>query len=231
MGLEAPVGRTVHTGGSESAVHAQLVLAGLNVVGDLLQGLKVGDVGSLVTGLLQQLGVGDQAVSLDDVSHAVHRVAFLQREGIGGQVLGDVRILEIIAVVLPVGQADRAVDLEQRRRIALLDLAHQRGFIVAGSGRHDGHRHAGLLGVELGELLPLGVLLRLEVQIVNRTVGRSAHGQSKAQARGQSKSDDFLHDSYPFRFVENFYGRSVLPLQTYVWMTFAKLCATSMHSL
>ena len=118
--------------------------------------------------------------------------------------LGDLGVLEIIAVILPVGQTDRAVHLEQRRRVVLLDFAHQRGLVVAGSGRHDGHRHAGLLGVELRELLPLRILLGLEVQVVHRTLGRSGHGQSKAQARSQSKGDDFLHRLLPLSFGREF---------------------------
>ena len=107
--------------------------------------------------------------------------------------LVDLAVREIIAVILPVGQADRAVDLEQRRRIALFDLGHERGFILAGSSGDDGHRHAGLLGVERGELLPLRVLLGLEVQVVDGAICGGRNGQGQAQARHDDQSDDFLH--------------------------------------
>ena len=54
MGLEAPVGRTVHAGGGESTIDAQLSLAGLDVVGDLLQVIEALDVVLSVAGGGQQ---------------------------------------------------------------------------------------------------------------------------------------------------------------------------------
>ena len=71
------------------------------------------------------------------------------------------------AVILPVGQTHRAVDLEQGGSFALLHLAHQGGLVLAGSGGHDGDRHAGLLGVLSGQILPILILLGLEVQVVD----------------------------------------------------------------
>ena len=70
MGLEAPVGRTVHAGGGESTINAQLSLAGLNVVGDLLQVIEALDVVLSVAGGGQQLLIVNDAVGLDDVSDA-----------------------------------------------------------------------------------------------------------------------------------------------------------------
>ena len=67
MGLEAPVRRTVHAGRSESTVHAQLSLACLNIVSDLLQIGKALDVVLRVAGGGQQFLVVDDAVGLDDV--------------------------------------------------------------------------------------------------------------------------------------------------------------------
>ena len=100
---------------------------------------------------------------------------------------------QIIAVIRPVGQAHRAVHLEQGRRIALLDLGHERGLVVAGGGGHDGDRHAGQLGVELGHVLPLRILLGLEVEVVDGALGGRRHGQREAQGQGQNQSNDFLH--------------------------------------
>ena len=107
--------------------------------------------------------------------------------------LVDLGILEIIAVVLPVGQADRAVDLEEGRAVALLHLGHERGLVVAGGRGHDIDGDTGLLGVELGQLLPLRVLLGLEVEVVDGALGGRRHGQREAQGQGQNQSNDFLH--------------------------------------
>ena len=71
------------------------------------------------------------------------------------------------AVILPVCQTHRAVDLEQGGSLALLHLAHQGGLVLAGSSGDNGHRHAGLLGVLSGQILPILILLGLEVQVVD----------------------------------------------------------------
>ena len=60
---EAPGGGAVQTGGGEG-VEAQLGGAGVDVVGDGLQGLKVGDLVEGVAGLLQQSLVDDDAEGL-----------------------------------------------------------------------------------------------------------------------------------------------------------------------
>ena len=113
MGLEAPVGRTVHAGGGESTIDAQLSLAGLDVVGDLLQVIEALDVVLGVAGGGQQLLVVDDAVGLDDVSDTGNGVAVLQCEGVAGQLAVDIAAGQVKAVVLPVCQTHRAVDLEQ----------------------------------------------------------------------------------------------------------------------
>ena len=51
--------------------------------------------------------------------------------------------------------------LEQGGSLALLHLAHQGGLVLAGSGGDNGHRHAGLLGVLSGQILPILILLGL----------------------------------------------------------------------
>ena len=52
MAGEAPAGGALQAGGAEG-VKAQLGSAAVDVVGDLLQGLKVCDIGDLIAGLLQ----------------------------------------------------------------------------------------------------------------------------------------------------------------------------------
>ena len=176
MGLEAPVGRAIHTGGGECTIDAQLSLAGLNVVGDLLQVSEALDVVLRVTGGSQQLLVVDDAVGLDDVGDAGDGVAVLQGEGVAGQLTVQLAAGQVVAVILPVCQTHRAVDLEQGGSFALLHLAHQGGLVLAGSCGHDGDRHAGLLGVLSGQILPILILLRLEVQVVDLT-GSSGSGR------------------------------------------------------
>ena len=223
MGLEAPVGRTVHAGGGECTIDAQLSLAGLDVVGDLLQVIEALDVVLSVAGGGQQLLVVDDAVGLNDVSDTGNGVAVLQCEGVAGQLAVDIAAGQVKAVVLPVCQTHRAVDLEQGRSLALLHLAHQGGLILAGSGGHDGDRHAGLLGVGSSQVLPGLILLGLEVQVVDlagscgsgRSCGRTGGGSSGAaggttagsQTEGGSRSagdfqkittrDHFFHNCSP----------------------------------
>ena len=167
MGLETPVRRTIHAGRGESTVHAQLSLAGLNVVSNLLQVGKALDVLLLVTGSGQQFLVVDDAVGLDDVCNAGNSIAVLQCKGIAGQLAVQLAAGQVIAVILPVCQTNRAVHLEQGGSLALLHLAHQGGLILAGSCGHDGDRYAGLLGVGSSQILPGLILLRLEVQVVD----------------------------------------------------------------
>ena len=192
MGLVAPVRGAVHTGGAEGR-EAQLVLAGGDVLGNLLQVGKALDVVNGVAGLLQQGLVGDQAVALDNVANTQRGVAVLQGVGIARQIAEDLGTGQIIAVILPVCQADRAIDLEQGGRIALGHLAHQRSLVLAGGGGHDGDGNTGLLGVLLGQILPSFVLLGLEVQVVDLAgcisgrLGRSGSGFSLGFGAGTGR--------------------------------------------
>ena len=186
MGLIPPVGRRIHAGGGESALDAQLVLAGLDVVGHGLQAVEAGDVVLGVAGSGEQLLVVNDAVRLDDVGDGGDGVAVLQREGIAGQLAVQLGVGQVQAVVLPVGQAHRAVDLEQGGGLALFHLAHQGGLVLVGGGGHDGDGHAGLGGVLGGQVLPGFVLLGLEVQVVDLagSGGRGAAGRASSRAGG-----------------------------------------------
>ena len=225
MGLETPVGRAVHTSGGKGTVHAQLSLASLDVVGHLLQVGKALDVVLGIASGGQQLLVVDDAVGLDDVGDGSHSVAILQGEGIAGQLTVQLAAGQVVAVILPVCQTNRAVHLEQGRSFALLHLAHQGGLVLAGSGGDNGHRHAGLLGVLSGQILPILILLRLEVQVVDLAVclcsgagssgrtgsrGSSAAGGAAAGSQTQSSggnasglqevttSDHLFHNKFSF---------------------------------
>ena len=181
MGLEAPVGGTVHTGGGEGG-EAQLAGAGGDVLGHGLQGAEILDLVHGVAGLLQQTGVDDDAVALVYVRDTQHGAAVLKGEVIAGQLAVESGAGHVIAVVLPLGQAHGAVDLEQRGGLCLGQLAHEGGLVLAGGGGLDLHLHAGLLGVELGQLLPVAVLLGLEVQIVHRAGAAAVGGSAGAAA-------------------------------------------------
>ena len=98
-------------------------------------------------------------------------VAVHQGVVLAGQLAVDGAAAEVIAVVPPVVQADRAVDLEQGGGLVLGHLAGQHGLILAGGVGGHGDGHAGLLGVVGGQLLPLGVLLGLEVHVVDGAGG------------------------------------------------------------
>ena len=188
MGLEAPVRRTVHASGGESTVHAQLSLTSLNVISDLLQVGKALDVLLLVTGSGQQFLVVDDAVGLNDVCNAGNSIAVLQCKGIAGQLAVQLAAGQVVAVILPVCQTNRAVHLEQGGSLALLHLAHQGGLVLAGSSGDNGHRHAGLLGVLSGQILPILILLGLEVQVVDLAVclcsGAGSSGRTGSRGSG-----------------------------------------------
>ena len=75
------------------------------------------------------------------------------------------------AVYQYIGSYFGAVDLEERGSLALAHLSHQLGLVLTGRRGDHGDGHAGLLGVDLGQGLPLLILLGLEVQVVNLALG------------------------------------------------------------
>ena len=170
MGLKAPVRGTVHAGGGEGG-EAQLAATGGNVLGHLLQGGEVLDVRLGIAGLLEQFLVVDDAVGLNNIGDTRHFAAVHQGEVLAAQLPGDLGTGEVVAVVLPVRQANRTVYLEEGGGLGLGDFAHQGGLVLAGGGGLDLHLNAGLLGVLLGQGLPGGVGFRLEVQVVDTAAG------------------------------------------------------------
>ena len=166
MGLEAPVGAAVHTGGGESG-EAQLVLACGDILGDLLQISKGLDVVGGVTSLLQQSGVGDQTIGLDNIGDTIDSTVLFQSEVVAGQLAVHGGAAQVIAVILPVGKTHGAVHLEQGGGVGLGHVGHQGLLVSTGSGGHHGDGHTGLLGVSLGQILPILILFGLEVQVIH----------------------------------------------------------------
>ncbi|AEK31038.1 Hypothetical membrane associated protein [Bifidobacterium animalis subsp. lactis CNCM I-2494] len=190
VGLETPVGAGVEACGGEGALDAELVLLGLHVVRDFLELVEgvdllgVLDLGARQLGvLLEQVLVVDDAVVLHDVRNAHDLVAVLQRAVLVVELVVDAGVLEVGGVALPVLVVHLAVDLEDRRRIALGELGLERLLIGARGGRLHLHLHAGLVGVFLGERDPLVGGLRLEVQEVDLAL---AVVRAASATRGQA---------------------------------------------
>ena len=181
MGLEAPVRRAIHAARSESG-EAQLVLTAGDILDRGLEGGEVSDVLLLVSGLGEELLVVDQAVGLDNVGNALDlAVIAFEREGIRGQRLENVGVIKVVAVIFPGREANGTVDLEQRGRLGLGHLGLQRGLVLAGCSGLHGYGNARLLRICFRELLPLGVLLGLEVEVIDLALG--IVGRTRARGR------------------------------------------------
>ena len=174
MGLETPVGAGIEAGGGERTLDTQLALACLHIVGDGLQrveGVDVFDGLGLRTVkrkvLVQDGLVVDKAVSFHGVRHADDLVAVLEGDLLVDELLVRLGVGHVGGVILPVGIADRTVDLEQGRSIALGHFALELLLIGSGCCGSNGDLDAGFLGVFLGEGLPLVRRFRLEVQVID----------------------------------------------------------------
>ena len=191
MGLEAPVGAGVEAGGGERALDAELVLAGLHVVGHGLQGVEVVDfvhgrgLGAIQREVLvEDVLVVDQAVGFHHVRHTDHLVAVFQGHVLVGEFLIHIRVGHVGGVLLPVLVADRAVHLEQGRGLGLGNLGLQ-GLLVGAGGRGlDLDINALLLGVLLGQSGPLISRFRLEVQVVDLALGVVAGSGASTSGKG-----------------------------------------------
>ena len=167
MAGESPRGGAVQSCGGEG-IEAQLTGTGVDVIGDLLQGLEIGDVGQFVTGLLQQSLVDDNAESLIAVANGNNLTGIIvQVKGIGGHFLVHVGIPQVQAVVAPGLHSALVANLEQGRSGGLVHLGGEGVVVGAGSGSHNRDLHAGLFGIQLGQILPGLVSFGLEVQVVH----------------------------------------------------------------
>ena len=165
-----PPGRGAVQTGSGEGVKAQLSAAGVDILGNGLQGSEVLDLLQGVTGLLQELGVDDDAEGLVAVADGLQLASLIvEVEVVGGQLLGDGAVRQVQGVVVPVFQAGQVADVVDGGSFGLGHLSGEGVGVGAGSSGDNLHGNAGLLGVELGQLLQGGVCLRLEVQVVNPT--------------------------------------------------------------
>ena len=188
MAGETPAGGTVQTGRGEG-IEAQLGSAAVDIVGNLLQGLKVGDVGQLVASLLQQSLVYDDAECLIAVTDGNGLARFvLQVKGVGGHFLHDVGVGQVVAVLAPGPYCAGVAYLEHGGSSVLIHLGGQHLVISTGSRSQNGYGNTGLIGVQLRQILPSLVSLGLEVEIINRT-GLGVGGGCGLVAAGGKQSN------------------------------------------
>ena len=191
MGLETPVRAGVKAGGGECTLDTELVLAGLHVVGNCLQGIEIIDfvhgsgLGS-VEGevLVEDVLVVDQAVGFHHVRHTDNLVAILESHILVGELLVHIRFGHVGGVLLPVLVTDRAVHLEQGRGLGLGNLRLQGLLIGAGCRGLDLDLNALLLGVFLGQGGPLISRLRLKVQVIDLALGVVAGSGASTSGKG-----------------------------------------------
>ena len=169
MAGEAPAGVRAH-GRRGKRIESKLGSAGVDVFGSGLQSLEVLDVGDIIAGLGEQFLVDDAAVALVAVADGAElTILVIEVVSVGGQLVGDGRAGQIVAVVAPCGDSSLVADDEQRGHLALVHLSGQRLVVRAGSGGHDRDGNTGLLGVHGSDLLERFVRLRFEVQPVDGT--------------------------------------------------------------
>ena len=180
MGLETPVRGRIEAGGCECTLDTELILLCLHIICDFLQlieAVELRDITDLRTiegdVVIDELLIIDEAVGLDNICDTLYdAVLVLQGVILTLEVLEDVGILEIHAVVIPCCETYRTIDLEKGRCLGLRHLGLQ--CLLVGAGRCGLYMnlYTGLLGILLREVYPLVCLLRLEVQVVNLTAGR-----------------------------------------------------------
>ena len=217
MAGEAPAGVAAHGGGGEG-VEAQLGGAGVDVLRNGLEGLKVGDVAELIAGLRQQILVDDDAVALIAVADGAElAVGVVEVVGVGGQLTRDGGAGQVVAVVAPGVHGGLVADDEHRGRRFLIHRGGQGLVVGAGRGGLDGDGHTGLFGVHGGDLLQGAVRLGLEVQpehtagglggvtVAGGLLGRlvAAGNEAESHNKCQDKRKILLHVSLIslFKFI------------------------------
>ena len=167
MAGETPRGGAVQTGGGEG-IEAQLSRTGMNVISDLLQSLKVGDVGQLVASLLQQCLVYDDTESLIAVADGNGLASLvLQVKGVSGHFLHHIGIGQVVAVLAPGLYCASITYLEHGGSSVLIHLSGQGLIVSTGSCGQYSYRNTGLLGVQFGQVLPGLICFGLEIQVIN----------------------------------------------------------------
>ena len=174
MAGETPRGGAVQTGGGEG-IEAQLSGAGVDVIGNGLQGLEVGDLVQRVTGLLQQSLVDDDAKGLVAVTDGNGlAVGILQIKVMGGHLVVHVGAFQVVAELTVAVDSTQIAHLEHGGSGVLIHLGGQGGVVLAGGGGDNLDGYTGLSGVGGGQSLPSGVGLGLEVQVVHAAGGSVA---------------------------------------------------------
>ena len=184
---EAPGGAGIHIAGGER-VKAEGGGVGVDVLGDGLETLKVLQLVHAVAGLLDQVGVDDDAVALEAVADGDQlAVLIVEVVGVGVQLVGDGGARQVEGIVAPVADGVGVADDVQRRGIALIHLGGQGLAVGAGSGGDDLDVDALLFLVQLGDLLERVVGLRLEVQPVDRAGLAAGGGRRGALGAGAGR--------------------------------------------
>ena len=209
MAGESPGGGAVQTGAGER-VEAQLGCSGVDVVGDGLQGIEVGDLIEGMAGLLQQRLVDDDAERLVAIADGYQLVAVIEVEIGGGEFLYEIGVGEIQRVLAPGLHGALVADLEHGGGGVLIHFSGKGVVVFAGSGGHDLDFHAGLLGVGLGQILPGLIRFGLEVQVVDLAGGgigglggvrgrfrsrfAGAGAEREHDAQNEQDCKEFLHE-------------------------------------
>ena len=179
---ESPGRTIVKTCGSKcfgeagSELLIDLIDAAVDVIRNLLQGIKIldvidrGDNGVVHRAvILEDRLVVDDAVALIAVCNAGNLSVVLDCKALVGQVLVDLGILEIVGVIIPGCSIGGRADVEDGRSFALCHLGLKRCSILTVSCGKNGNISAESV-VGRCQILPRFIRLRLEVQKINSCI-------------------------------------------------------------
>ena len=190
----------------------------MDVVSGSLQRGEILNVGELVTGLLQQSLVYDDAEGLVAVADGQDStVSALQVESVGGHFLVDIGVPQIQAPVAKGVDGALVACLEHGGSFALIQFRGQGIGVSTGCSGNDGDLDTGLFGISLGQCLPSLIRFGLEVQVVN-TAGRllaAAREQAYNQNQSQENRDGLFHEFFLHSFPSvNLFSKSQRDLNT-----------------
>ena len=205
----------VQARGGDGTGQAEVVLVLLDALDHVLERGVVNDVvhaldhrvilGAVV---LQDRLVVDDAVPFGRVRQRVRVLADLVRVGLAlvGELAVHLGVLQRLDVVLVLGELVVAGDVEHGRRVRLRQFGGHRRIVGAGGGGLDLDFHAGLFGIQVGDLLQLVNDLRLVVHVVDvalavvRGVAAAAGESGQAECRDRGDCDGLLHGVHGFSF-------------------------------
>ena len=219
MGLPAPVLSGFQRGGGEYPLQPQLGFVRLHILHHRPQRSKAAD---FVHGLHGGLPVGEgkipvgdggivnNAVALHHIGDAHYLVPVGDRQRLIGEMGVELGVLQIGAVVPPVGIAPGTVDLEQRRRLVGGHFCHEGLLIGVVGGGIDDDLDTGLLLIRRCQLLIFVGNLRLEVQIPDGDLvfgfpAAAGQRQQRQQQRRQRRAptDKAFHYGFLLHFITN----------------------------